>query len=164
MFHHTLGRVDLTGFLAIVAVAVCLAPAGAHLFEFPNKMSLAPAEYMTVQNIYAGWALFGIAILAAIALIATHAFLVRADRTAFRLALVALACLAASQLVFWAFTYPMNVASSNWTRMPENFEAARRQWEYSHAVNAIIMLAAFVTITLSALAHRPGSEGTVAAE
>jgi len=52
------------------------------------------------------------------------------------------------------FTYPMNVASRNWTVMPENFAAARRQWEYSHAVNAVLTLVALVTITLSMLAGK----------
>ena len=36
---------------------------GAHFFELANKMSLSPDEYMTVQKIYAGWSLFGIAIV-----------------------------------------------------------------------------------------------------
>jgi hypothetical protein len=48
----------------------------------------------------------------------------------------------------------MNVASNNWTVTPENFEAARRQWEYSHAVNAVVTSVAFVAITLSVLVDR----------
>jgi len=32
----------------------------------------------------------------------------------------------------------MNVASNNWTVTPADFEAARRQWEYSHAVSAVL--------------------------
>jgi hypothetical protein len=57
-------------------------------------------------------------------------------------------------MIFWAFTYPMNVASNNWTVTPENFEAARRQWEYSHAVNAVITFVAFVAITSSVLVDK----------
>jgi hypothetical protein len=37
--------------LAVVSVAFCLIPAGAHFFELANKMSLSTAEYMTAQRI-----------------------------------------------------------------------------------------------------------------
>ena len=137
--------------VTIVMVALCLVPAGAHFFEMPSKMSLSPAAYMTVQKIYAGWSFFGIAIVAALLLTLTHTFVVRVDRTAFVLSVTAVLCLAATQVIFWEFTYPMNLASNNWTVAPEAFEGARRQWEYSHAVNAVLTFAAFVAITLSVL-------------
>ena len=41
--------------VTLVMVALCLVPAGAHFFELASKMALSPAEYMTVQKIYAGW-------------------------------------------------------------------------------------------------------------
>jgi len=140
--------------LAVVSVALCVIPAGAHLFEFANKMSLPQPEYMIVQKIYASWSLFGVAIVAALFLTSIHTFMVRADRTTCLLSLTAVLCLAATQMIFWAFTYPMNVASNNWMVTPENFEAARRQWEYSHAVNAVITFVAFVAITLSVLVDK----------
>jgi hypothetical protein len=31
--------------------------------------------------------------------------------------------------------------------MPENWETLRRQWEYSHAVNAVLMFAALCLVT-----------------
>ena len=96
--------------LAVLLVAVCLVPAGAHLFELPHKMALPSDQYMTVQGIYAGWALFGIPIAIALVLTASHTRLVRSDRAAFALSLVALLCLVATQAIFWTFTYPMNVA------------------------------------------------------
>jgi len=114
------------GLLAVVSVAMCLVPAGAHFFELANKMSMSPPEYMTVQKIYAGWSFFGIAVIAALLLTWMHAFMVRSDRTAFLLSLAAFLCLAATQGIFWTFTYPMNVASNNWTLTPEDFEAARQ--------------------------------------
>lgn len=140
--------------LAIIAVGLCLIPAGAHLFELPNKIGLAPEQYMIVQRIYAGWALFGVAIFAALALTLAHAVLVRATPSAFGLSLAAFGCLVLTQAIFWTFTYPMNAATANWTAMPADFEAARRQWEYSHAVNALLTFGAFLAITLSALGAR----------
>jgi hypothetical protein len=139
------------GLLAVVSVAICLVPAGAHFFELANKMAMSPPEYMTVQKIYAGWSFFGIAIITALLLTLLHTFTVRRDRTAFLLSLVAFLCLAATQGIFWMFTYPMNVASNNWTVTPADFETARRQWEYSHAVNGVLTFAALVAVTSSTL-------------
>jgi hypothetical protein len=138
----------------IVMVALCLVPAGAHFFELTNKMSLSPVAYMTVQKIYAGWSFFGVPIITALLLTSIHAFTMRNDRAAFLMSGTAALCLAATQVVFWMFTYPINVATDNWTVAPETFEAARRQWEYSHAVNAVLTFVAFVAIILSVLSHK----------
>src|SRR5262249_28013481 len=140
--------------LTIVLVALCLVPAGAHFFELASKMSLSPAAYMTVQKIYAGWSLFGIPIITALLLTLIHTFMVRNDRPGFIMSLSAALCLAATLVIFWLFTYPINVLSKNWTFLPEPFEAARRQWEYSHAVNAVLTFIAFVSFTLSVLGQR----------
>src|SRR5262245_448395 len=93
-------RTEAVPRLGLLLVAIYFVPAGAHLFELPHKMALPPAEYMTVQRIYAGWALFGIVIAAALVATAVHAWLVRSDRTALAIALAALACLAATQVIF----------------------------------------------------------------
>ena len=139
--------------LAVISVVLCLIPAGAHFFELANKMSLSTAEYMTTQKIYSGWSFFGVAIIAAIIFTLTHTLMVRAKRTAFLLSLTALLCLGATQVIFWTFTYPMNAATNNWTVIPQDFEAARLQWEYSHALNAVLTFVALVTITLSAFTY-----------
>jgi hypothetical protein len=39
-------------FLALALTALALVPSGAHLFEFPSKMSLGAEQYFIVQNIY----------------------------------------------------------------------------------------------------------------
>jgi len=142
--------------LAVISVALCLIPAGAHFFELANKMSLSTVEYMTTQKIYAGWSFFGVAIIAALAFTLTHTLMVRAEHAAFLLSLTALLCLGATQVIFWTFTYPINVVTNNWTISPQDFETARRQWEYSHAVNAVLTFVALVTITLSTLTYKGG--------
>jgi hypothetical protein len=147
-------RTDLVGVLAILAVAICLVPAGAHLAELPNKMALPASAYMTVQTIYAGWALFGIPIFAALGLTLAYTVVAWRHRSARWLALLAFLALAATQAVFWTWTYPMNVLTQNWTVTPADLDAARRQWEYSHAVNAVITFAALVLVTLAAIRRR----------
>jgi MFS family permease len=142
---------DLIRLLAIVFVAICLVPAGAHLFEMFNKMALPPAEYMVVQQIYAGWALFGIAIAAALALTLAHTLMVWRHPAARWPSLLAFLAIVATQVIFWTYTYPMNALTQNWTVMPQDLESARRQWEYSHTLNAGITLVALILIVVAVL-------------
>jgi hypothetical protein len=135
--------------LMIASVALYLVPTGAHLFELPGKMAMSPTDYMVMQTIYTGWALFGIVIFAAMLLTLLHAVLCRGGRTVLLLSLASFLCLVATQAIFWTFTYPINVASSNWTVTPDHFETARRQWEYSHAASAVLTFLALIAITLA---------------
>ncbi|MEZ5843987.1 MAG: hypothetical protein R3D27_09655 [Hyphomicrobiaceae bacterium] len=141
-------------FAAVIAVALYLVPTGAHVFELPAKLSLAPADYMTVQRIYAGWALFGGVIFTALALVLAQAIMLRRSRTAFSLTVLALLALVTTQVIFWQATYPVNVATRNWTAMPEAFEAARRQWEFSHAASAALTFLALAALLGAVFATR----------
>ena len=133
--------------LSIVAVALYLVPTGAHLFELAGKLAMSPTDYMATQRIYSGWALFGIVAVVAILLTLAHAILRRRECCVFVLSLVAFVCLLATIVVFAVFTYPVNVASRNWTVMPGQLEAARRQWEYSHATSALLTFVALIALT-----------------
>ena len=73
--------------LLLACLGIILIPAGAHFFELPNKMALAPADYMITQRIYAGWAWFGLPIFLGMALLAIHAWLVQNTRSAMWLSL-----------------------------------------------------------------------------
>jgi hypothetical protein len=138
---------------AILGTALYLVPTGAHLAELPNKLAMSPPDYMTVQRIYAGWQLFGIVIALALAATLAQALTVRSDRRALHFALGALFCLALALADFFAFTYPVNLATNFWTVMPESFEIARRQWEYSHAAAAVLTIVTLAATTWSALVH-----------
>lgn len=132
--------------VAIASVALYLVPTGAHLFELPHTMALSPADYMVAQQVYRGWSLFGI--VAFVALLATllHALMRRGQRAVRVLSLVAFLCCIGTQAIFWIFTYPMNVATNNWTSVPPHFDAARRQWEYSHAASAVLTFLSLIAI------------------
>ena len=145
---------QVVGVLAVLAVALYLVPTGAHLFELPAKMAMDRADYMIVQQIYRGWALFGAAVFAGMLLTLLYAILRRHMRGPAVLSLAAFLCLLATQVVFWVFTYPVNVASQNWTLAPEPFEAARRQWEYSHAASAGLTALALLAITTAVALDR----------
>ena len=141
-------------FLAIMFTALALVPAGAHLFELPNKIGLAKEEYFVVQNIYRGWALFGIALFGALAANLAAAILVRRQRAPFWLALVAFLLVAATLAIFFSWTYPANQATDNWTTAPANWQELRLQWEYAHAANAVLTFLALGAVTMSVLLTR----------
>ena len=141
-------------FLAIVLTALALVPAGAHLFELPNKIGLDQEPYFIVQGIYRGWALFGIVLFGALAANLALAIGVRRRRVPFRLASLAFLLIAATLVIFFIWTFPANQATSNWTVVPENWRALRTQWEYAHAANAVLTFLALCAATLAALMRR----------
>jgi hypothetical protein len=142
-------------FLAILLTALALVPAGAHLFELPNKIGLDEQAYFTVQGIYQGWSLFGIVLFGALVANLAAMIVVRQQAAPLWLALAALVLMAATLAIFFIWTFPANQATRNWTIVPENWQALRRLWEYAHATNAVLTFIALCCVTLSALLTRP---------
>jgi hypothetical protein len=56
-------RLRVVQFLAVVLTALALVPGGGHLFALLNKINLGAEQYFIVQNIYRGWALFGVVLI-----------------------------------------------------------------------------------------------------
>jgi hypothetical protein len=142
---------------SVLLTAVAMSAGFAHLLELPNKIVLSAEDYLTVQQIYRGWALLGGVIFAALACTLALAFVQRRHRRAFGLSAGAVACIAASLVVFFAVTYPANQATRNWTVLPEGWESLRQQWEYGHAVSAGLYFMALAALVLS-LAAPPAPE------
>ena len=69
--------------------------------------------------------------------------------------LAAFVAIAGTQVVFWTWTYPANAVTENWTVTPENFEAVRAQWKYSHAVSAAMNLFAVVATSIAVVLSAP---------
>ena len=139
-------------FAALFSTALALGPALAHLFELPNKMQLEANAYFAAQRLYRGWALPAIAILIAqVVSMAAAAIIGRSDGVILVGIIVAIIALSASQAIFWVWTYPSNVATDQWTRMPENLETLRRRWEYSHAGGAVFQLIAMASLAVAAV-------------
>ena len=138
-------------FVAMVLTGLALVPFGAHLFALPNKIHLSESDYLIAQNIYRGWALLGIVLIGAALANFALTILVRGQRVPFVFNLVSLLCLLATLAIFFAFTFPANQATNNWTEMPANWQQLRWQWEISHATNAVIIFVAFCSLTVSLL-------------
>jgi hypothetical protein len=144
----------LAQFLAIVLTALALVPAGAHLAELPNKIGLDQEAYFAVQNIYRGWALFGIVLFGTLAANLALAIMLRRQRAPFSLASAAFLLVAATLAVFFIWTYPANQATSNWTVVPPDWQELRTTWEYAHATNAVLTFLALCAVTWSILLTR----------
>lgn len=140
------------GFLAIVLTALALVPAGAHVAAMSAKLALGHDAYFAVQGIYRGWASFGFVILAALAANIGHAVRARADRGACVLSLAAAGLIVVGLGAFFAWTYPANQATANWTRVVPQWAALRARWEYGHAFNAAATFLALCCATWAALA------------
>jgi nitric oxide reductase large subunit len=138
-------------FLAFLFVALALGAGLAHLYALPNKIDLPKDAYLAAQQAYRGWAVLGVVVLGEIVTLAVLAYLVRGRRLAFGLTFGALLCALGSQALFWAYTYPANQATGNWTELPADWVRLRAEWEYSHAAGALLTLAAFVLLVLSVL-------------
>jgi hypothetical protein len=138
-------------FLAVVLTALALIPYGAHLFALPNKIGMTREQYFVAQSAYNGWALLSVILIPAMLVNIVLAVMLRGE-AGFWLAVAGSICMAATLAVFFAFTYPANVATQNWTVVPADWETIRRNWEYSHAANAGLIFASFCLIVLAALA------------
>jgi hypothetical protein len=143
---------DLVSFGAIFFCGLALVPGAAHAMELPNKIHLERDDYLIAQKLYRGWQF--VAPLVILALVST-ALQIGHARTAGpkqeTAAIIAFGCIAATQIVFWTLTFPVNRATQNWTIAPSNWRELRRRWEYSHATSAVLNLIAFGAAVLAAL-------------
>ena len=144
---------DIAFFIALLSTGLALGGALAHLFELPNKIDLPLEEYFVVQKAYRGW--WQLAYLLAFQLVSMLAVIVMSRRQprVFGPALLAVLCLTAAQIIFWTYTFPANVATENWTKVPEDWEALRWRWEYSHAAGAVCQILAMCALILAVLAR-----------
>lgn len=108
-------------------------------------------EYLIAQKVYTGWALLAIPVILALLSVLLQLFLIRNRYQGFGLTLAAFLMLAATQAIFWVFTFPANQQTKNWTILPTNWEKLRIQWEYSHATAAVLNLIALVLLIMALL-------------
>jgi hypothetical protein len=140
--------------LTLLLMAIALMPSGAHFFELPHKIALSRDHYFIVQGIYAGWSWFGVVLIPLIIADFVLAYLLRQDQWPALLTLVAGILTLATLVIFFIWIFPANQATANWTEIPENWATLRSQWEYTHAVNAVVMLLAFIALALALVMRR----------
>ncbi|MFZ1109208.1 MAG: DUF1772 domain-containing protein [Rhodomicrobium sp.] len=149
-------RISILSFAALLLTAIALIPLGAHVFEMSAKMKLGRDAYVMAQGLYRGWAWFGIAFAGAFLACAARAALPGARRERL-LAGFAAIMIAASLAIFFAYVYPANQITKDWTAIPANWKSLRQQWEWGNAASAACMLLAFLALAWPAAAK--GEQG-----
>ncbi|MEK0081615.1 hypothetical protein [Benzoatithermus flavus] len=140
-------RLHLVRFLSLLAVALTLGLAFAHVLEIPGKLRLGGTDWLTVQhNLYVGFGTIGAAVeVTAVALTWLTVILVRERRLAFAWT-VAAALLVTAGLIEWGLVVaPVNTALSVWTpsTLPVDWTAWRNRWELGHALHATLFALGF---------------------
>ena len=144
---------DVVFFVALLATALALGGALAHAFELPNKIGLPREEYFIVQKAYRGWNQLAYVLAAQLASMVALAVMSRREPYVLWPTVLAILSLISAQALFWAYTYPANVATENWTTIPTDWDILRKQWEYSHAGGAAFQLVAMSSLFIAALAR-----------
>lgn len=154
--------VELAWFVTLLATALAMAAAIAHALALPNKMGMTQDDYFAAQLAYRGWSNLGFLLSVEATGLLAFAISQRRTRAIFWRICAAGAAFIASQVAFWLFTFPANLATENWTVVPSNWEQLRFQWEYSHLAGAACQVLVFSFVLLAvlrrpSLAVRPAS-------
>lgn len=146
--------------LTIMFVATSMGAAFCHLLEMPAKLTLDGALWLKVfQTLYppafgtVGAVLEVGAVLTTIVLV----FMVRGRRLAFGWSILAAVCMIATHAAFWIWVAPVNATMGPLTAdtLPANWMELRNQWEYTHAVRAVLQIIALGCLVVSVLSETP---------
>jgi hypothetical protein len=132
-----------------------------HLLELPQRMQFDQQLWVRVTVVENVYKLFGsvgavfeiTAIITAIML----AFLVRKQGSTFYWTLGGAIVLVLAFLSWIMFVAPMNVEFAKWLTnpIPMDWMRYRDQWEYAHAVNALIKIIGLSLIVISVIVKTP---------
>ena len=144
--------------LTLLLVALSMALSFCHLMEMPVRLSWEPILWMETTNFGGLYYLFGsvgaVIDVAAILAAAILCFLVRRKLPSFYFTVVGAALMAIGLAVWFTFVAPMNAIMATWApgSIPTEFIPVHNQWEYSHAVIALIKIGGLSAIFISVLA------------
>jgi hypothetical protein len=151
-------------FSSVMATAMTMSAAMAHLMELPAKMHYEPPLYARLhRTLYPTFGkTAGPAEAVAVASTVALAWLDRRPRRrASRLMFAAAGCLAAAHGIFWSVVQPANVEMMHWPldAIPQDWENWRNRWEYGHAIRAGLVTAALGAVTWSVLSDAADPTG-----
>jgi hypothetical protein len=148
-------------FITLMLTSFSLSLSMAHLLEFPQRMRFDQQLWVKVtifENVYrlfgsVGAAFEITAILTAILL----TFLVRGCGSTFYWTLGGAILLVLAFVSWILFVAPMNAEFSRWLTnpVPLDWTRYRDQWEYAHAVNALIKISGLSLLVISVLVETP---------
>lgn len=150
--------------ITIMFAALSMGMAFSHLLELPAKMTYDAALWLTVQHtLYGAFGLVGAVIeVSAVLTAAALAVLVRQRRPAFGWTLLGALCLVVAHATWWIWVAPVNdvIAQLSTATLPPNWENLRNQWEYAHAVRAVLQIIALYALVFSILVEGSAAAST----
>jgi len=148
-------------FITLMLASFSLSLSMTHLLELPQRMQFDQQLWVRVtvfENVYKLFGSVGAvfevtAILTAIVL----AFLVRKHGSTFYWTLGGAILLVLAFVSFIMFVLPMNAEFAQWgtNPIPADWTRYRDQWEYAHAVNALIKIIGLSLLVISVLVETP---------
>ncbi len=142
-------------FVSLVCATLVLGLTLTHDLEIPGKQTLSGPEWLAVQHtFYGGFAIVGgiaevLGLISSVALL----FLLRKQRAAFVLTLLAALSFAGMLALFAFGNNPLNQQIATWTpqTMPANWRDIRDAWDGFHAASSACAALALVTLLIAAL-------------
>jgi len=148
-------------FITLMLASFSLSLSMTYLLELPQRMQFDQQLWVRVTVVENVYKLFGsvgtvfeiTAIITAIVL----AFLVRKQGSTFYWTLGGAIVLVLAFLSWIMFVAPMNVEFAKWLTnpIPMDWMRYRDQWEYAHAVNALIKIIGLSLIVISVIVETP---------
>jgi len=142
-------------FLNLLLIMLVFGLAFAHVMELPGKLRLTGPVWLIVQQtLYNGFGPFASVVEPlAIVLAWILTVLLRHERPAGRLVLLAALCSSAGLIEWFVVVSPMNSLLSSWTSaiLPPDWTTARDRWELGHVGHAILLGIAFCTLAWAML-------------
>jgi hypothetical protein len=153
-------------FVSLFCAALAFGLTVTHDLEIPGKQQLSGGEWLAVQHtFYGGFAILGgLAEVLGLLSTALLAYLLRAQRTAFVLTLIAAVCFAGMLAVFAFGNNLLNQQIAAWTpqTLPANWRATRGAWDGFHALSSVLAGIALVTLLIATLRAIPTSPVSLA--
>lgn len=142
-------QINLLRLLAVVFSGVALIRPMMDLEALPSVISLTKDDYAAVQYANQSWAWLQLIHLASfLSIVGLFCFERDHNRVIWpiRGAFIAQLCII---VLYVAFTLPINITTFHWTFFPDNKWAwLRIEWEYAHALSAIIGAISFFLLLL----------------
>jgi hypothetical protein len=146
-------------FISTYLTAITLSLTFCHLLEMPRKMQYGEALYMSVQHsLYLSFGLVGVfAEVGAVVFLVALCIMLRKHGPTFYATLIATVCVGTGLAIWIAFVSPANTQMAQWSAvpLPANWTDVRKQWEFGHAVSAILDLIGFGALVISVLLDTP---------
>ena len=148
----------ITRFVSLLCAALVLGLTLTHDLEIPGKRILSGPEWLTVQHtFYGGFAIVGgVAEVLGLVSCLVLLYLLRGNRVAFVLTLLAALSFAGTLLLFAFGNNPLNQQIMVWTAstLPANWREVRDVWDAFHAASSALAALALTVLLIAVLRER----------